>query len=416
MHSITSILVACAAPLLLAAASAAQTPWTVNPAGGGDFTDVQAAISSPAVLPGDILLVAPGSYVGFTLDKRLTILGNAGSPPLFFEQVTVQVSGGCTLAGLQFLGLRIQNSTGPVLLDEVRVEGEVFAAPDCHSFRVTSSENVIIQRSVIEGIPGGPECVGPGLTVTGSRVALTDCVVSGGDGLSSAFFTSSGKPGMHLFVGANILLSGTSVSGGDGGTPADFFNGFAGAGASAMMMEFGSECVARGDGSALLQGGVGGVAAVPGADAHWSVSGQGTVTLSGMALDPPALHFTLTVIQPSPAQPFLRITGADDGPGAGKSLDVHGPAGNTQLIMVDVQSMLGIFPAKVDGPLYVNPGAAFNIFPVTTIGQATPISVAFHVPNDAGLIGATAVFQGFAQGLGAGGTWLAGNPALVVVR
>jgi len=54
--------------------SLAAATWTVCPAGGGcSFTDIQSAID--AASPGDTILVLPGSYPAFVLEKGLRILG-----------------------------------------------------------------------------------------------------------------------------------------------------------------------------------------------------------------------------------------------------------------------------------------------------------------------------------------------------
>ncbi|HTE05714.1 MAG TPA: hypothetical protein VK824_05910 [Planctomycetota bacterium] len=413
--SIPSLILAGAAGLLLAAPSAAQTTWTVDSAGGADFDDLQPAVASALVQPGDILLVAEGGYSGgFTLDKPLTIVG-AASTTQITGTLTVQTAGDCTLAGLEFHGLVVKNCPGAVLLDDI-VAGIPFSG--CDSFTIQGCDNVVIQRSTLTGKPSFSECASPGVRILLSRVSLTDCTVDGGDWGSSAFAIGNGKPGIEI-GSSTVLLARTAVTGGDGGTPTSILAGNAGDGASAITVDSGA-CTLRGDGATTITGGQGGSGAAilgpDGDDAIWAVSGTGTLTSSGVVLAPPAVQPLLTVVQPSPAQPFLRIVGTDDGPGAGKTLQVHGPAGNAQLILVSAQSVLGSFPAKIDGALYVNPGAVFAIFPLTTAGQATPVSVLFHVPNDTGLVGASAVFQGFAQGLGAGGTWLAENPALIVVR
>ena len=62
----------CAAVLLLVPAALANT-YTVDAAGGGNFSDIQTAIL--ASQPGDVLLVQPGTYSAFALDRGLTIIG-----------------------------------------------------------------------------------------------------------------------------------------------------------------------------------------------------------------------------------------------------------------------------------------------------------------------------------------------------
>jgi len=69
-----------AVALLLGSPAAAQKIWTVDTTGAGDFLDTPAAVA--AAMPGDVLLVKPGSYSGFyALGKGLTVLGE-GRPEL----------------------------------------------------------------------------------------------------------------------------------------------------------------------------------------------------------------------------------------------------------------------------------------------------------------------------------------------
>jgi len=66
--------------LLLGSPAAAQKIWTVDTTGAGDFLDTPAAVA--AAMPGDVLLVKPGSYSGFfARGKGLTVLGE-GVPEL----------------------------------------------------------------------------------------------------------------------------------------------------------------------------------------------------------------------------------------------------------------------------------------------------------------------------------------------
>ena len=82
--SVPAVLFSCAWPLfaqlpLHDVAPVSRNVWTVNAAGGGDFTDLPPAVL--AARSGDVLLVAPGDYTSFALHgKGLTILGEGGVP------------------------------------------------------------------------------------------------------------------------------------------------------------------------------------------------------------------------------------------------------------------------------------------------------------------------------------------------
>ena len=63
--------------LLIAAHSAQAKIWTVAQRPGANFSALSTAVGSASVLAGDTILVSGGSlsYVGFTISKRLTIIG-----------------------------------------------------------------------------------------------------------------------------------------------------------------------------------------------------------------------------------------------------------------------------------------------------------------------------------------------------
>ncbi|MEW6747991.1 MAG: hypothetical protein AB1486_35195, partial [Planctomycetota bacterium] len=91
----------------LAPASVASRTWIVALDGSGDFTQVQPAID--AASPGDIILVKPGTYDSFILNKALTVVGSgqdlttitdAGSPDNRAVTVRDQV-GYATVASLR---------------------------------------------------------------------------------------------------------------------------------------------------------------------------------------------------------------------------------------------------------------------------------------------------------------------------
>src|SRR5438046_7344710 len=78
------------AALVLLAPSLRANTYIVDSGGGGQFTDIQSAIT--AAQPGDVVLVhlgsTGGSYPGFTLDKGLVIIGYGGVNVHGFVQIT----------------------------------------------------------------------------------------------------------------------------------------------------------------------------------------------------------------------------------------------------------------------------------------------------------------------------------------
>lgn len=104
--------------------------WTVDAAGGADFTDLPEAVQ--AARSGDVLLVAPGNYTAFELRGRgLTILGNGSSPfPLIRGRVTVRgipageelILRSIAIQGLGQGALRLESNAGSVWIESCTLD------------------------------------------------------------------------------------------------------------------------------------------------------------------------------------------------------------------------------------------------------------------------------------------------------
>lgn len=75
---IPNVATKCLASLLAAAPLAAQSTWTVDAMGTGDFTDLQVALNTVAA--GDVLLLLPGSYGQARITQTVSILGDPDQP------------------------------------------------------------------------------------------------------------------------------------------------------------------------------------------------------------------------------------------------------------------------------------------------------------------------------------------------
>lgn len=86
--------------LALLSATASAGTWIVDDDGGPgvDFTSIAGAVAAAA--PGDLILVKPGAYGTFWVNKPLKIVGQPAVPPtvsagfLFFAQARVTLPGG----------------------------------------------------------------------------------------------------------------------------------------------------------------------------------------------------------------------------------------------------------------------------------------------------------------------------------
>lgn len=390
---------------------AAQETWTVDAAGGADFTSVGAAVASAG--PGDLVLVATGTYDAFLLDKTLTILGSGPFAPQILARSTVQAPGGATLAHLAFERLELLDCAGKVLLDDVRVEDG--PGPHCTTFRVADCADVQLQGCVVRGKHGDIWCGSSGLLIERSTVELVDGHLRGGDGWRDALHGFDGRVGIEILGESRVLLALTTVEGGDGGTPYDAIDGTGGHGAAAISIGWGSTCVVRGNTGSPLLGGAGGLGAFPGEAASAAVSGFGTLVVSGVSADPPVFGALLALDQPALAQPFLRFAGGSSA-GETAQLDLHGPAGAFVWLALAWQPADLSLPAKIDGTIRLDLGAALPFVPLTTAGQELAQSLLLTIPTTPVLLGLTTIVQGFAQGLGDSGQWLATNAGHVVVR
>ena len=407
-----------AACLLLLVPSAGATTWVVDAAGGGHFTSIQAAIDAAA--PGDVLLVKPGFYTAFTLGKDLSILGPESGTPPFVGGETFLLMDNAEIAGLRFNTLEVHGATGVVLLDDIEVDGLLSGWEACNGVRIENCAQVHIARSSIHGKDGDVFCESRALGVVDSSVTLTGCTLVGGRGWGDVFDAYPGMEGLDLSGDSQVVLSGTSVFGGQGGTAQIPFGGQGGWGAPAILMNMFDEtplatCTVRGNGSTLIAGGEAG-GGLGGQAALIAAGGQGTLTTSGASYDPEVFSFSLDVVVPEPAQPFINLVGGDE-PGAFKRLNMYGPDGAPLLVFASLNSAQLSLPGPVDGTIWLDLSTPLLMLPFTCAGQELAQNLTFKLPASlTGLEGLRVTFQGFAAGMGASGNHLATNPAHLLIR
>jgi len=114
---------------LLATSLTAQSTWTVDPSGNGDFLSLSAAQTGATI--GDTLIVV-GAVPGITLTKRLNIVAHGAS---ITTALGIYATGGLSVSGGDFAGITVANATAS--LDDVtsarlRVTGNgTVSARDC---------------------------------------------------------------------------------------------------------------------------------------------------------------------------------------------------------------------------------------------------------------------------------------------
>jgi len=223
MHLPRLLRALCAALLTLPAVSA-QTLWTVDDDGGADALDIPAAVALAS--DGDVILVEPGSYSGFTLDGLgVDVVGRAGA--LVVGTVDVRDLGAgqdIVLRGLEIdaapggvfgTGVRLTDCDGLVLVEDVHVTDTTLG------FEITRCADVGLMRcsafgtsSILASQPGR------GVLADDSSVSLYACDFRGGSGVPAACDPHApggdGAVGVQL-TGGFLFDHGSSIEGGYGG-------------------------------------------------------------------------------------------------------------------------------------------------------------------------------------------------------
>ena len=268
--------------LLLLAPAWTQDVIVVDAAGGGDYLDLQAAVSAAAV--DDVLLVRTGSYTAPTLGKGLAIVADSGANVVVLG--TTMVNGTSPerpllLSGLALrhgLGkvehaLEIKSCQGPIRLDGVTVVGGgwgTFGEGDgADAAQVVDCPDIAIMRSECKGGAAGEDQFGSsvscyvsgnGMTVKSSRVATWGTVFEGGDGNDAALILSSagaGGTGMNLSRQAELFGFLSLFQGGTGGDSLDFSSDWCGRGGAGLYARNHAKAFEQG---CIFLGGEGGIA------------------------------------------------------------------------------------------------------------------------------------------------------------
>lgn len=310
--------------------------WIVNAAGGAgvDFLDIPPAVNTAT--HGDVILVAGGSYTGFTLRKGLTVLGQGTVHVGPGSQVNQVPSGRhAVLADLRFLGLEVRDCMGDVLLDGLTISGPL---PGPSVLSVEDSVDVRAHRCTIPAVYRKT-----GISTSNARLELSECSVAGGRG-ADGDCGEEGEAGYagHVISGnARVHSAHTDVTGGQGGintaTCISFCGALSGNGAPAIALTDG-ELFVSGDPTTTVKGGEAGCGDIgcdgfgaPGiaVDASTSARTSGTSlvggTSCGIAQEPGVSGAGAHTVA-MPDDPSLRVLGTPTVGGI-VTFEVTGPPG-----------------------------------------------------------------------------------------
>lgn len=373
------------AALLLIAPSLCAGTWTVDDDGPADFNSIQQAID--ALPAGETIVVHPGKYAAFSLDKRMQIFGLTGpAKPRVHGRSVVQAASSFTIVGLQLDALDVQ-----AVPQRGRIEDcYLTSTPAISSFagegtlRVTGSPQVIVTRTDVKGFDDDLNDT-PALRVEGSTVAVVACSFLGGSGTvpPKASCGEWGASGAELVGGSRVVATDSTFQGGDG-APATTFsqcggNGGTGISTSGSTLELRTCTVIAGkpDLDTFL-----GTPAPPLAASGGLVVSEGVVGTFGSG----AIHIVAPYKLPAISiEPILS-------PGSSGQLWLTGPIGEPGILVVSLAADTATL-GHYEGTLWILPQ------PLLLIPFVTLQVVDFAVPAVPALSGTILTLQAVYPGL-----------------
>jgi hypothetical protein len=378
LHSRTPALFTVAA---LAAAAHANT-YIVDAAGGtgSTFTDIPPAIA--AVQPGDILLVEPGSYSPFTLDKGLVIVGYGA--PTVSGAVSIQsipATQRAALVGLQPQALAVQGCAGSVVVQSLGTL-QSLSLDQCNDVRVSDLHVASSQAGA------------RAIVVDASRLELVSSDAHGGVGDST--LPVPGASGLALLDASRAHVVSSLLYGGDGGFihQQGVLAVDGGPGGSVDTL---SELVTVGP-NALFSGGYQGINTWDSGCQNDGVSGPGLL-LNGTLFDsgttffgPAYLEYVICFSEPgvpiagsgsqtqlAPPGPALRLVSGTPAPGAVVTIEIDGePGAIATLRLARIPGLTptpGVLIEDLLGPSRVIPLGAMPASGVLTRNLVVPASL-----------------------------------------
>jgi hypothetical protein len=375
---------ALAAAIALHGSSAAST-YVVDVAGSGQFFDIPPAIA--AAQDGDVLLVMPGNYSGFTADKGVTIIG--------YGAVVIQSSAAATgvgssthaaLVNLRPPVLRVHDCAGAVIVQD-------FPVP-LGQLEVTHSSDVRM-RGVAVLTPRVHYTL-HACTVEAARAEIVDSQLVASQALMLPNFTHvDGGAGVQCNPFSRVHFVLSSSHGGAGSDTNQQFN-MAGFGGAGIYEEAGASLVIAGDASDVIQGGQNGVClacsdcSYDGAGAGDGLDAYGQCAYSGASILAQSYLFGHQCLPDSsfaivgnatqvvPDDPTLDISGT---PSAGQTVTftLHADPGASAILFFGRQAIVVPDP-NVEIELLTPKSRIVNLGTIPPSGVAT-----FHWPINAGL-------------------------------
>jgi hypothetical protein len=355
------------------------TSWTVDDNGPADFSSIDAAM--PFVADGDVLLVEPGVYSGFTVVKSLTILGRIGAQkPVIGSPVEIAPIASCTLAGVVLSGLRVDHVAGRIAIDDCAIGGQ----QDAPAFEVSACSQVMVTRTQVTA---GWQSAQIGARITASNVTFVSCTIKGGHGMDFTFpVPENGAFGLAVANG-RVTLADCSVFGGAAGFNDSSVQGSSGGAISAINA---STVVVRGVPTNQLGPGSASPFGTPGPGL--AAGSNSTIVVSGVTVfGAKVASGGSSIVEPLVPEPFLRVAGSDV-PGQDRQIQVFGPATEPALLFASLAPAILASPLT-ELHLWFDPSALIAVLPITTTGSGSPLTIPVTVPNPHAFAGASLELQ-----------------------
>lgn len=378
---------AAAGVLLVAAASAshAQTQWVVDASGGGDFTDLQAAITQAA--PGDVLRILPGNYAAAELTKSLSLIGNPDLPKPILAVLDIQAAPNFSLQHLHLRRLRVEGGESRSVIDFCQI-GQMGLTPllpgpvwgGSSHFQVRNAPDLVLSSSeVIGGLGGGGADGGVGMEVAeGSLVHILQTTVRAQNAVHvPGYGPGYAEDGLRVSDGSVVWLTASSVFGGIGQDgplwdPGDGKNG------NGVYLQNGGRLYARGRSDHQIQGGV-----------LCDIFAGPALFYSGINV--PATPFCAQPFGYN--EPFLMAIGQGQ-VGSNKRVWFYGEAGTPAVLLASLAPAALPLDGLFGTPLWVDPGQLLLAQPLVTTGFSTPVIQTFPLPATSALAGLQVYLQG----------------------
>lgn len=370
--------------MALVASASAQTVWNVAPGPGPLISNVLAVAAA-----GDVLVLGPGWYEPFALNRGVTIRGNGAnigyqSFSFFAPQVTIAVPAN-EVAHLEGVDFSVSNNPytnvgcGVVVQSgSVRIENCSLARGGAAALSI-SNATAVVANSTISALGGMLHR--PALEATNANVTLRDCTVAGADAALHVVIGIALAPSDAIVVTSSSLhVERSSILGGDQVLPS-----LAAPGARGLVANQSSVWLADGNAAGgSSSNGVGGTAVVnlgtqPIATANLNLLGG----LPGGAASTGPIVPAARLVRLGLSQPWTR--------GQVSLLTCGGVAGNVYGLRLAFDPTPTALPEVVE-PVFANAGIWITAGLLGASGQGT---FAVAVPNVASLQHAAVWCQAF---------------------